>query len=211
MPAGGRPGDFVATPGGAGAGGACRARRRSLTPFYRTHRRSYSVYFDVIEPADFDARVAAIAAERERVAKLEAATVAFVQPGTAESESRFGYRSEPADRPVQRGGGRTGRGGPGWFSYDLPIEAGAMALVVTYRNEPGVPPPPSDFEIQVDGASLARFSPDAGAWEFYDTRYDLPAGSGRGKTQLTVRFQATGTGTNARIAPVYGVRMIRGA
>jgi hypothetical protein len=180
-----------------------------LTPFHRTHRKSYSVYFDVVGPAEFDARVAAVAAERERVAQLEAATVAFVQPGTPDSEARYGYRSEPADRPVQRGGGRTARAGPGWFSYELPVESGPMALVVTYRNEPGVPPPASDFEVVVDGAVLAKFTPNADAWEFYDTRYALPAGAVRDKQKVTVRFQAAGSGTTARIAPVFGVRMIR--
>jgi hypothetical protein len=153
--------------------------------------------------------VAAVAAERERVAKLEAATIAFVQPGTPESEATYGYRSQPADRTVQRGGGRTARAGAGWFSYELPVEAGAMVLVVTYRNEPGVPPPPSDFEIVIDGAVLARFVPNADTWEFYDARYPLPAGAVRDRQNVTVRFQAAGSGTTARIAPVFGVRMIR--
>jgi hypothetical protein len=110
---------------------------------------------------------------------------------------------------VQRGGGRTARAGAGWFSYELPVEAGAMALVVTFRNEPGVPPPPSDFEIVIDGAVLAKFVPDTDAWEFYDTRYPVPAGAVRDRRKVTVRFQVAGTGTTARIAPVFGVRMIR--
>ena len=43
-----RPGDFVATkvarlPGSTDAPGDV-----SLTPFYRTHRRRYSVYFDIV-------------------------------------------------------------------------------------------------------------------------------------------------------------------
>jgi hypothetical protein len=84
-----------------------------------------------------------------------------------------------------------------------------MALVVTFRNEPGVPPPPSDFEILIEGTSVGRVALDAGAWEFYETRYDLPAPVTTGKPRVTVRFQAVGTGTTARIAPVYGVRVIR--
>jgi hypothetical protein len=208
-PAGTRPGDFVARQVARIPAAPAPPTTVALTPFHRTHRRSYSVYFDVIGPADFDARVAALAAERERVATLEAATVAFVQPGTPESERRYGYRSEPADRPVQRGGGRTARAGQGWFSYEVPVEPGPMALVVTFRNEPGVPPPPSDFEILIEGTSLGRVALDAGAWEFYETRYDLPARVTTGKARATVRFQAVGTGTTARIAPVYVVRVIR--
>jgi hypothetical protein len=208
-PAGTRPGDFVARQVARIPAAPAPPADVALTPFHRTHRRSYSVYFDVVGPADFDARVAALAAERERVAKLEAATVTFVQPGTPESERAYGYRSEPTDRPVQRGGGRTARAGQGWFSYELPVEPGPMALVVTFRNEPGVPPPPSDFEILIEGTSVGRVALDAGAWEFYETRYDLPAPVTTGKPRVTVRFQAVGTGTTARIAPVYGVRVIR--
>jgi len=208
-PAGARHGDFLARQAARAPAAPAAPTDVALTPFHRTHRRSYSVYFDVIGPAEFEARVAALAAERERVARLEAATIAFVRPGTPESESPYGYRSEPADRPVQRGGGRTARAGPGWFSYELPVEPGDLALVITYRNEPGVPPPPSDFEILVGGAPLGRFSPDAGAGEFYDARYHLPANLTRGKDRVTVRFQAIGTGTTARIAPVFGVRVIR--
>jgi hypothetical protein len=208
-PAGPRPGDFVARQVARVPAAPAPPTDVVLTPFHRTHRKSYSVYFDVVGPAEFDGRVAAVAAERERLATLEAATIAFVQPGTPASESRYGYRSEPADRTVQRGGGRTARAGAGWFSYELPVEAGAMVLVVTYRNEPGVPPPPSDFEIMIDGAVLARFVPNTDAWEFYDTRYPLPAGAVRDGQKVTVRFQAAGSGTTARIAPVFGVRMIR--
>ena len=208
-PAGARPGDFLARQVARVPAAPAPPTDVVLTPFHRTHRKSYSVYFDVVGPADFDARVAAVAAERERVAQLEAATIAFVQPGTPESEARYGYRSEPADRPVQRGGGRTARAGSGWFSYELPVEPGTVALVVTYRNEPGVPPPPSDFEIAIDGAALAKFTPNPDAWEFYDIRYALPAGAVRDKQQVTVRFRATGSGTSARIAPVYGVRITR--
>jgi hypothetical protein len=208
-PAGAQPGDFLARQVARVPAAPAPPTDVVLTPFHRTHRKSYSVYFDVVGPAEFDARVAAVAVERERVAQLEAATIAFVQPGTPESEARYGYRSEPADRLVQRGGGRTARAGAGWFSYALPVEPGAMSLVVTYRNEPGVPPPQSDFEIAIDGVVVAKFTPNADAWEFYDIRYALPAGTFRDTQQVTVRFRAIGSGTTARIAPVFGVRMIR--
>ena len=70
----------------------------ALAPFYRTQRRNYSVYFDVLTPAEFDSRGAAMAAERERSAELEAATVSFVQPGETQPERDYNYQSDPADR-----------------------------------------------------------------------------------------------------------------
>jgi hypothetical protein len=34
-----------------------------LAPFYRTHRRNYSVYFDILSPKDFEERAAAAKAK----------------------------------------------------------------------------------------------------------------------------------------------------
>jgi uncharacterized protein len=201
-------GDFTASQvGRLTANPSAPAADVSLTPFYRTHRRTYSVYFDVVTPSEFDARAAAVVAERERVRRLEAATVAFVQPGDAEKEKGANYQSEPADRPVAGGFGRRSRGGQGWFSFDLPVEASnAMTLVVTYLNEAGMPPTSGNFTIQVDGTTVATFTPNEAATRFFDAQYAIPADLVRGKSKVTVKFQAAQTG---RIAPVFGVRMVR--
>jgi hypothetical protein len=178
-----------------------------LTPFYRTHGRRYSIYFDVVTPADFDERTARVVAERERVKRLEAATLGFVQPGNTDREREANYQSDPADRQVQRQHGRSGRGGPGWFSFDLPVDATQdMAVVATYFNDLGLPPASGNFDILVDGTPVAHFAPNAGATGFHDARYDVPADLVRGKTKITVRFQGVG---NGRVAPVFGVRTVR--
>jgi hypothetical protein len=178
-----------------------------LSPFYRTHGRTYSVYFDVLKRTEFDARVAALGVERERQRKLEASTVSFVQPGRPTDEQTFNYRSEPATRPVVRTDDRTGRGGPGSFSFELPVEAsGAQSLVVTYHNDLGLPVL-ANFEIQVDGALLAHYEPNASATGFWDATYPLPAAALAGKSRVIVRFVA---GADGRIAPVYGIRITRG-
>ena len=69
-----------------------------LTPFFRTHRRNYSVYFDVVTPAGFDAKVAALAAERDRARRLDAATIGSVLPGDPATDREHNYKSEPTDR-----------------------------------------------------------------------------------------------------------------
>jgi len=204
---GAREGDFRAravarVPGEPGA-----ATDVALTPFYRTHGRRYSIYFDVITPSELDARAAEIAAERERVRRLEAATLGFVQPGEAERERQFNYQSDPSDRAIQRAAGRASRGGPGWFSFDMPVDgSGDIAVVVTYLNDLGLPPASGKFEILVDGTSIGRFEPNGSAVGFYDARYTVPADVARGKAKVTVRFQAVEGG---RVAPVFGVRTIR--
>ncbi|MEZ5320269.1 MAG: DUF6805 domain-containing protein [Vicinamibacterales bacterium] len=162
----------------------------------------------MLTPGDFADREADIAAERARVRRLDAATVGFAQPGEMQPERDFNYQSDPGERQVTRSGGRTGRGGPGWFSLDLPVDpASPMAVVVTYFNELGLAPANGRFQILVDGTAIGRFSPNADATGFYDAQYDVPAALVRGKTKVTVRFESAGP--RGRIAPVFGVRMIR--
>jgi hypothetical protein len=206
VPSATRPGDFRAQQVARVPATPATPADVALTPFYRTHRRTYSVYFDVLTPAGFEARAAAIAAERARLAKLAAATVAFVQPGEMQPERDFNYQSDPGDRPMQRINGRANRGGTGWFSFDLQVDpATEMAVVVTYFNEAGLSAS-GNFQILVDGTAIGRFQPNAVAAGFYDAQYAVPADLVRGKTKVTARFQASG---NGRIAPVFGVRMIR--
>jgi hypothetical protein len=181
----------------------------NLTPFYRTHERTYSVYFDVVTQQQFDARVAAIEAEKARVRRLEAATIGFVQPGDTSAEKTASYQSDPADRLVVRALGRSSRGGPGWFSFELPADpAAGTALVVTYLNERGLAPARGTFEIQVDGTTVGHFETNEQAVGFFDATYPVPASLTQGKSRITVRFQA---GPNGRIAPVFGVRTARAA
>ncbi|MFI5312286.1 MAG: hypothetical protein ACHQQ3_13685, partial [Gemmatimonadales bacterium] len=70
----------------------------------------------------------------------------------------------------------------------------------------GLPPTPGNFDVLVEGAAVAHFEPDTRATGFHDARYAVPAAASRGKARVTVRFQAA---TNGRIAPVFGIRMVR--
>jgi hypothetical protein len=208
VPAGSRTGDFKASQVVRFNTNPTTPADVSLTPFYRTHRRMYSVYFDVLTPTDYEARAAAMAAERERIRRMEAATTGFVQPGEMQPERDYNYQSEPADRPVGRTAGRGNRGGAGWFSFDMPVDATTdMALVVTYFNEIGLGPTMANFQILVDGTSIAKFEFNRAASGFWDAVYAVPQDLVRGKTKVTVKFQA-GT-PNGRIAPMFGARMIR--
>lgn len=178
----------------------------TLAPFYRTQRRTYSIYFDVLTPSEFASRESAMAAERARVAKIDASTVGSVQPGEMQPERDYNYRSDPEDRTVGRTNGRANRAGPGWFSFDMPVDATKpMAVVVTYFNELGLPPANGNFSILVDDSEIAKFSPNASATGFFFTEYPIPANLIAGKNKVTVKFQAA---PNGRIAPVFGVRTI---
>jgi hypothetical protein len=206
VPNGGRAGDFRAT------GVARRLASPGddpgdvpLAPFYRTHGRTYSIYFDVLTRSELESRMAERVAETTHDQQLESATVAFAQPGRPADEQSFNYVSEPASRQVTRTDNRTGRGGTGWFSFDLPIEpARPQSLIVTYHNDLGLPLL-ARFQIQIDGTTIAQFAPNRTATGFWDAEYPIPAALVTGKTKVTVRFIPNADG---RIAPVYGIRIV---
>ncbi len=197
-PVAGRPGVFRSE-------GAGRDHDVELTPFYRLHRRTYAAYWDLFTTTEWKARAAELEREAEALRRLEAATVAYAQPGEMQPERDFNQQGE--DTSPERTMGRAGRRGRKWFSFDLPVDATQpAALVVTYWNDEWRK---RSFEILVDGERIAEQTVEKGGEpRFFDVRYVLPATSIAGKQKVTVRFQAT---HGAEIAAVYGIRSIRSA
>src|SRR5206468_12302893 len=108
-----RPGVFHTAGVGRDSSGEQGARDVELMPFYRLHERTYAVYWDLFTPAEWEKRAAEIAAEREHQRNLEAATVAFAQPGEMQPERDFDMQGE--DTFPDRSTGRAGRRGRKWF------------------------------------------------------------------------------------------------
>jgi hypothetical protein len=193
-PVAGRPGSFRTSGMGVDV---------VLSPFYQLHRRVYTAYWDLLTPAENTARLKAIEAERARVRRLEAATIAFLAPGDDANDRAHNQQGESTS--IVRTDGRPGRRAAKWFAYDLPLAGGtAAALVVTYNRDNRRA---RSFEIVVDGERIAQeripFDSDS---RFYDRAYALPPALVQGKTQLTIRFQAL---EGNEVAPVYGLRLIR--
>src|SRR5207244_2394600 len=173
----------------------------------RLHRRTYSTYWDLFTPGEWDQQKAAYAAEAERLRKLAAASVAYLQPGEVVFERQFNYQAGEGAQP-QRILGRPGRRGRTWFSYDLPVEpTHPMVVIATYfsGDRRGTP---ADFEIQVDGRSIG--DQQLGLTDphrLVDIAYPLHRALVRGKGKVTVRFQAK---PGSQSATVFGLRVIRG-
>jgi len=195
-PVEGKPGEFRTD-------GVGRENDVDFVPFYRLHRRTYGIYWDLFTPADWEKRAAEIAAERLRQKQLEAATVAFVQPGEMQPERDFNYQGE--DSTPDRVMGRPGRRGTKWFSFDVPVEAAhPMALVVTYHSDEWRK---RTFEILVEGQRVGEQTIERGGpVRFFDVEYAVPAELVKDKQKVTVRFQAT---DGNEIGAVFGIRMIR--
>jgi len=196
-PVAGKPGHFRTD-------GVGRDRDVDFVPFYRLHRRTYGLYWDLFTPAEWEQQRAEYAARQEHHRKLEAATVAFVQPGEMQPERDFNYQAAD-DARVVRVLGRPGRRAKSWFSFDVPVDPDhPMALIVTYNHDEWRQ---RTFEILVDGRRIQQQTvPRRGPMRFFDVETPVPAELVQGKQKVTVRFQATG---GNEIAAVYGIRMIR--
>lgn len=183
--------------------GVGRDREVEFTPMYRLHRRLHGVYWDLFTPAEWERRAGELAAAAEKLRLLEAATVGFVQPGEMQAERDAGMQGE--DTSPDRVGGRPGRRGRGWFSFQLPVDpAHPMALVVTYTRDEWRD---RAFEILVDGERIAtQRLEQRGPLEFFEVEYSVPPDMVQGKSQVTVRFQAS---EGREIGCVFGLRMIR--
>src|SRR5438477_50250 len=198
-----KPGNFH----GVGRDTDDQAREIDLVPFYRLHRRTYTIYWDLYNAAGWKQKLTEVAAERERQRKLEAATISSLQPGDADKEKAFNQQGE--ETTTDRMMGRTGRRGRKWFSFDLPVEPSSqVALVVTYNTEQR---PKRSAEILIDGQHVGEQaiegSPNGSAvGHFFDVDYKIPADLIKDKRKITVRFQAT---SGTEIPTVFGVRTIR--
>jgi DUF1680 family protein len=176
-----------------------------LAPFYQVQRRLYSAYWDLFTPSQWAEREQQIAAERERLRKLEEATVAFAQPGQMQPERNHNFQGEQTWTISEAD--RDGRIGREWFSFDLPVDTSApMVLAVTYRS--GERPRDPKFDILIEGERIAddeTLKTDRPP-RFYDVEYPIPAQLLEGKEKVTVRFETT---EGSAIGPVFGLRMMR--
>jgi DUF1680 family protein len=195
------------TPGNFRTEGVGRPNDIELAPFYLLQRRLYAAYWDLFTPSKWAEREEEIAAERERLRKLEEATVAFAQPGQMQPERDYNFQGEETWTISEAD--RDGRIGRDWFSFELPVDAAApMVLAVTYRS--GERPRDPKFDILIDGERIAddvtlkRDRPP----RFYDVRYPIPASLLEGKEKINVRFETT---EGSAIGPVFGLRMMRAA
>jgi uncharacterized protein len=204
LPVANQPGDFRTS------GRLLDGSRRdiNLVPFYRLHRRLYTLYWDLDSPAGWEQKVQQFAAEQARQRKLAAATIAFLQPGDVQKEKDFNQKGEETTSDSTLG--RTARRGKKWFSFDLPVDrAHPNVLVVTYHSEERSK---RTFDILAEGRkvgeqTIERSPPGSAAGRFFDIEYQIPAELLKDKQKITVRFQASG---GNEIAAVFGIRMLRG-
>jgi hypothetical protein len=207
QPVAGENGQFDSINAGRNIDGTNSVVDVRFTPFYQLHRRSYSAYWDLYTPEEWERKSAEVAAEQDAKRELEAATVAYAQPGEMQPERDFNQQG--GDSSPERLFGRPGRRSKSWFSFDMPVDSTfPMALVITYHTDEFVK---RSAEILVDGFLIGerkaeRMRPGGASGAFFEVEYPLLPELVAEKSKVTVRFQATegnDTGT------VFGLRMVR--
>jgi DUF1680 family protein len=188
-PAENRPSTFAGSPQVFRRPGESAGTPVVLEPLYKVHgQRHYVVYWDVLSPDQWQAKGAEYAAEQARRKDLEGRTVDVVIPGEDQNE-----------RDHQLEGEKTATGGfedrrwrhadGGWFRYVVKVRPDqSQQLSVTYW---GSDAGSRVFEILVDGKRIATETlrnnrPN----QFYDQVYMLPDELIKGKSKITVTFQA---------------------
>jgi len=204
-PVSGKPGNFHSADVGRNLDG--REQEVAFVPFYRLHRHVYNLYWDLYTTDGWRQKTAEFAAEQGKQRRLDAATIAFAQPGSLPAENEFNQQGQ--DSSIDRVAGRQGRRGKKWFSFDLPVDAAhPIALVVTFHSEERGK---RTFEILVEGQrvgeqTIERSPPGSAAGHFFEVEYKVPPDVLKDKQKVTVRFQAVGRN---EIAAVFGIRTIR--
>lgn len=196
-PVEGKPNTFITVNTG-------RPRDIEMKPFYSIYDRRYSIFWDLFDEAGWNAKQAEYQAGVERMKKLKAAEIDFVQPGEMQPERDHNFRGEKTtDGSFKERHNRESRSG--WFSYDLKITADApVSLVVDYW---GGFPGSKTFDILVNDKIIATENiSNKKDGQFISVQYDIPEDISRGRFKVTVKFLAH-TGNMA--GPVFGIRTIR--
>jgi hypothetical protein len=160
-----------------------------LRPFNEIFYDYYNVYWDVLTPAQYAERKAALRLEAERRAALDARTLDEYRPGEQQSEVDHAQKGEKTSAGEWQYRKLRHAEDGGWFSFkvkvapDQPVE-----LICTFwGGELGR----RTFDILIDGQVIAtrtlnRDKPG----EFFEQTYAIPFELTRGKQAIEVRFQA---------------------
>jgi hypothetical protein len=179
----------------------------TFRPFYSQYERRTAVYFNRYNDAEWAEAQVAYRAEPERLKDLAARSVDTMHLGEMQPERDHNLQTFGNSYPVvyRNRNGRDARTG-GWFSFEMNVrkdgkEAGPLILQATYWGSEFN----RSFTIEVDGTVIAheRLSGrQPGAW--VDVDYPIPLALTKGKSKITVKFNAQ-EGKTA--GPVFGVRL----
>lgn len=174
-----------------------------FVPFYAQHDRRSAIYFERLDPQEWQDKQARQAIEAEASARLDAEAIDRIELGEETSEKEHRLRSELSySVEYRRRKGRDARSG-GFVEFDLRHQAGPQRLRLRYWGGEHR----RRFRIFANGHPVADevLDGDRGI-HFVDIDYPLPVEATKGKT-LRVRIEPE-TGFSA--GPVFGCWLLAG-
>jgi DUF1680 family protein len=184
--------------------GVGQPRDVPVEPFYATHERRYTVYWDMFTEERWKEFRAEYQAQLEEKKRIEEMTYDFVQPVEMQSERDHHFQGERTN-PGEFKNRRYRESRNGWFSYDMNVMMGQpMALAVEYW---GGFPGSRTFDILADEQLIATENiSNKKDGHFIHIRYDIPEEITYGKREVTITFKAH---EGHRAGPVFGVRTVK--
>jgi DUF1680 family protein len=161
----------------------------SLVPLYQIVNERYSVYWQLVDHDTWQKEQDAIAAAAQVERDFAARTIDSVQPQDKQPEADHHLASETSSSGRYSDTGWRDASKGGWFSYTLTTAKDQpMQLVCKYLGgETG----DRQFDIVVDGTVIATEKlGDRKPRIFYQVAYPIPDALTKGKSSITVRFQA---------------------
>jgi DUF1680 family protein len=184
--------------------GIGKPRDVTLRPFYKTHDRRYTVYWDLFDEEGWTKKEQEYRAMMEKRKKIKEMTIDFVQLGEMQPERDHHFKGERTD--VGEFKGRKMRSSRnGWFSVEMEVYKGQpMGLVVEYW---GGFPGSKTFDILVDDKLLATENiSNKKDGHFIDEIYEIPDAMTVDKTKIQITFKAH---EGHMAGPVFSVRTIK--
>lgn len=181
-----------------------RPRDVIMKPFYSTHERRYSVYWDLFNEGDWTLKQQAYQAKLERLKKIEEMSVDFAQLGEMQPERDHNF--VPGNSSVGFFKGRhmrESRGGS--FALEMGVYKGQpMGLVVEYW---GGYPGRKTFDILIGDHLLATENiSNIADGEFVFHEFDIPEALTVDQDRILVTFKAH---PRNMAGPVFSVRTTR--
>jgi uncharacterized protein len=175
-----------------------------LIPFHAIHDIRHSIYWDLFTKESWDKKQEEYKDEQARKAAVEARTVDFVQPGEMQPERDHNFKGERTT-PGEFQDRKNREARNGWFSFDMKVQPDQPNILhVEYW---GGFPGSKTFNILVNEEVIGTENISNirdGQW--IDIEYPIPESLTRGKSRVTVKFNAF---YGHMAGPVFGVRTLR--
>jgi hypothetical protein len=172
-------------------------------PFYKTHERRYSVYFDIFGEEEWKKLEAEYLAKQDELKKMQAQTIDFFQLGEMQPERDHNFQSEASRVGTYKNKKYRSASETGWISFEMKVNEQPADMVFEYS---GSLRGTSAFDIFVNDRLLAseNFINDKPEFVYqkYELADDLDIQSGMVIVRIVPKQQSSA-------GPVYSVRTVK--